>query len=95
MFLTFTYFTFYGMMAIGLTPTQHLASVISSAFYSLWNLLAGFLVPKPVSTILSFLSFKLKLILLKPSITCFDSPLLKSICLHNLGTLYFKMRLMS
>ncbi|KAL8127808.1 hypothetical protein AgCh_014659 [Apium graveolens] len=47
MFLTFTYFTFYGMMATGLTPTQHLASVISSAFYSLWNLLAGFLVPKP------------------------------------------------
>ncbi|KAK3206522.1 hypothetical protein Dsin_020568 [Dipteronia sinensis] len=47
MFLTFTYFTFYGMMAIGLTPTPHLAAVISSAFYSLWNLLSGFLVPKP------------------------------------------------
>lgn len=53
MFLTFTYFTFYGMMAIGLTPTQHLAAVISSAFYSLWNLMSGFLVPKPVSTIFS------------------------------------------
>ncbi|KZV18315.1 ABC transporter G family member 31-like [Dorcoceras hygrometricum] len=47
MFLTFTYFTFYGMMVVGLTPTQNLASVISSAFYSLWNLLSGFLVPKP------------------------------------------------
>ncbi|XP_052185165.1 ABC transporter G family member 31 isoform X2 [Diospyros lotus] len=47
MFLTFTYFTFYGMMVVGLTPTQHLAAVISSAFYSLWNLLSGFLVPKP------------------------------------------------
>ncbi|XP_072954744.1 ABC transporter G family member 51 [Typha angustifolia] len=47
MFLTFTYFTFYGMMAVGLTPSQHLAAVISSAFYSLWNLLSGFLVPKP------------------------------------------------
>ncbi|KAL6967672.1 ABC transporter G member 31 [Sarracenia purpurea var. burkii] len=47
MFLTFTYFTFYGMMAVGLTPTQQLAAVISSAFYSLWNLLSGFLVPKP------------------------------------------------
>lgn len=60
MFLTFTYFTFYGMMAIGLTPTQHLAAVISSAFYSLWNLLSGFLVPKPVSNkfSLSLLSFK-------------------------------------
>lgn len=49
MFLTFTYFTFYGMMAVGLTPSQHLAAVVSSAFYSLWNLLSGFLVPKPVS----------------------------------------------
>lgn len=49
MFLTFTYFTFYGMMAIGLTPSQQLAAVISSAFYSLWNLLSGFLVLKPVS----------------------------------------------
>ncbi|XP_030447307.1 ABC transporter G family member 31 [Syzygium oleosum] len=47
MFLTFTYFTFYGMMAVGLTPSQHLAAVISSAFYSLWNLLSGFLIPKP------------------------------------------------
>ncbi|KAK1265096.1 Pleiotropic drug resistance protein 13 [Acorus gramineus] len=34
-------------MAIGLTPTQHLAAVVSSAFYSLWSLLSGFLVPKP------------------------------------------------
>ncbi|XP_077238697.1 pleiotropic drug resistance 3 isoform X4 [Tasmannia lanceolata] len=47
MFLTFTYFAFYGMMAVGLTPSQQLAAVISSAFYSLWNLLSGFLVPKP------------------------------------------------
>ncbi|KAG9455141.1 hypothetical protein H6P81_008045 [Aristolochia fimbriata] len=47
MFLTFTYFTFYGMMAVGLTPTQQLAAVVSSAFYSLWNLLSGFLIPKP------------------------------------------------
>ena len=49
MFLTFTYFTFYGMMAVGLTPSQQMAAVVSSAFYSLWNLLSGFLVPKPVS----------------------------------------------
>lgn len=39
------------MMAVGLTPSQHLAAVISSAFYSLWNLLSGFLVPKPVSVV--------------------------------------------
>lgn len=49
MFLTFTYFTFYGMMAVGLTPTQHMAAIVSSAFYSLWNLFNGFLVPKTVS----------------------------------------------
>ncbi|KAA3458581.1 ABC transporter G family member 31-like [Gossypium australe] len=50
MFLTFTYFTFYGMMAVGLTPSLHMAAVVSSAFYSFWNLLSGFLVPKPVSS---------------------------------------------
>ncbi|XP_022752647.1 ABC transporter G family member 31 isoform X2 [Durio zibethinus] len=47
MFLTFTYYTFYGLMAVGLTPTQQMAAVVSSAFYSLWNLLSGFLIPKP------------------------------------------------
>ncbi|KAK8562398.1 hypothetical protein V6N12_010479 [Hibiscus sabdariffa] len=47
MFLTFTYFTFYGLMAVGLTPSQQIAAVVSSAFYSLWNLLSGFLIPKP------------------------------------------------
>ncbi|XWS28696.1 hypothetical protein CRYUN_Cryun25bG0093500 [Craigia yunnanensis] len=47
MFLTFTYYTFYGLMAVGLTPSQQMAAVVSSAFYSLWNLLSGFLVPKP------------------------------------------------
>ncbi|CAI9106961.1 OLC1v1006213C1 [Oldenlandia corymbosa var. corymbosa] len=47
MFLTFMYFTYYGMMAVGLTANQQLAAVVSSAFYSLWNLLSGFLVPQP------------------------------------------------
>ncbi|XP_066345250.1 ABC transporter G family member 51 isoform X1 [Miscanthus floridulus] len=46
LFLTFTYFTFYGMVAVGLTPTQDVAAVVSSAFYSLWNLLSGFLIPQ-------------------------------------------------
>jgi ABC-type multidrug transport system permease subunit len=45
MFLTFTYFTFYGMMAVGLTSSQQLAAVVSSAFYSIWNLFSGFLIP--------------------------------------------------
>ncbi|CAM6100115.1 unnamed protein product [Calypogeia fissa] len=47
MFLTFSYFTFYGMMAVGLTPSQQMAAVVSSAFYSIWNLFAGFLIPRP------------------------------------------------
>ncbi|KAL2643201.1 hypothetical protein R1flu_010788 [Riccia fluitans] len=47
MFLTFIYFTFYGMMAVGLTPSQQLAAVISSFFYSIWNLFSGFLIPRP------------------------------------------------
>ncbi|KAL0545930.1 hypothetical protein IC582_015829 [Cucumis melo] len=49
MFLTFTYFTFYGMLMVGLAPSQHMAVIVSSAFYSLWNLLSGFLIPKPLS----------------------------------------------
>lgn len=60
MFLTFSYFTFYGMMAVGLTPNQHLAAVISSAFYSLWNLQSGFLIPRPVSIIYTLLAKKNK-----------------------------------
>jgi hypothetical protein len=49
MFLTFCYFTFYGMMVIGLTPSQQLAAIISTFFYSLWNLFCGFLIPVTVS----------------------------------------------
>nr|XP_010316522.1 ABC transporter G family member 31-like isoform X2 [Solanum lycopersicum] len=47
MFLTFMYFTFTGMMVISVAPTQHLAAIISSALFSLWNIMSGFIVPKP------------------------------------------------
>lgn len=66
MFLTFTYFTFYGMMAVGLTPNQQLAAVVSSAFYSLWNLLSGFLIPKPVSNKIIFFLFIHQLVSWEP-----------------------------
>ncbi|CAL1397627.1 unnamed protein product [Linum trigynum] len=46
MFLTFSYFTFFGMMAVGLTATQSLSAVVSSAFYSLCDLLSGFLISR-------------------------------------------------
>ena len=50
MFFTLLYFTFYGMMAVGMTPNHDVAAIVSSAFYAIWNLFAGFLVPRPVSS---------------------------------------------
>ncbi|XP_078443948.1 ABC transporter G family member 36-like [Wolffia australiana] len=47
MYFTFLYFTFYGMMAVGLTPNSGISAIISSAFYSVWNLFSGFLIPRP------------------------------------------------
>ncbi|XP_077211741.1 pleiotropic drug resistance protein 1-like [Tasmannia lanceolata] len=47
MYCTFLYFTFYGMMSVALTPNHHIASVVSIAFYALWNLFSGFMIPRP------------------------------------------------
>ncbi|XP_074574926.1 ABC transporter G family member 36-like isoform X2 [Curcuma longa] len=47
MYFTLLYFTFYGMMAVGLTPNHHIASIVSAAFYAIWNLFSGFLIPRP------------------------------------------------
>ncbi|KAJ8640208.1 hypothetical protein MRB53_016902 [Persea americana] len=47
MFFTLLYFTYYGMMAVGLTPNQNISAIVSSAFYSIWNIFAGFLIPRP------------------------------------------------
>ncbi|XP_074286395.1 pleiotropic drug resistance protein 1-like isoform X3 [Silene latifolia] len=46
MYLTLLYFTYYGMMAMGLSRNQTIAAILSSASYSLWNLFSGFIVPK-------------------------------------------------
>ncbi|KAK9170623.1 hypothetical protein Syun_002763 [Stephania yunnanensis] len=46
MFFTFLYYTYYGMMAVALTPNASFAAVISSAFYGIWMLFSGFLIPK-------------------------------------------------
>ena len=43
------FFTFYGMMTVAVTPNHYISSIISAAFYSIWNLFSGFLVPRPVS----------------------------------------------
>lgn len=50
--LSFVYFTFYGMMAIGITPNKQISVVLSSFLFSLWNLNCGLLIPQPVSACL-------------------------------------------
>ncbi|KAJ8640207.1 hypothetical protein MRB53_016901 [Persea americana] len=47
MFFTLLYFTYYGMMAVGLTPNQNISEIVSAAFYSIWNIFSGFLIPRP------------------------------------------------
>jgi hypothetical protein len=49
MYFTLLYFTFCGMMAIGLTQNHHIASIVSAAFHATWNLFSGFLIPQTVS----------------------------------------------
>ena len=49
MYFTLLYFTYYGMMCVGLTPNPSVSAIISAAFYGVWNLFAGFLIPRPVS----------------------------------------------
>ncbi|PRQ25661.1 putative monosaccharide-transporting ATPase [Rosa chinensis] len=46
LFFTLLYFTFYGMMGVAVTPNLHVAAITTSAFYSLWNLFSGFLIPR-------------------------------------------------
>ncbi|XP_010254256.1 PREDICTED: pleiotropic drug resistance protein 1-like [Nelumbo nucifera] len=46
MYFTLLYFTFYGMMAVAVTPNHNIAAIVSSAFYLIWNLFSGFIVPR-------------------------------------------------
>ncbi|XP_050366565.1 pleiotropic drug resistance protein 1-like isoform X1 [Argentina anserina] len=46
MYFTFLYFTFYGMMGVAFTPNQHVAAISSSAFYAVWNVFSGFIIPR-------------------------------------------------
>ncbi|KAJ0007315.1 hypothetical protein Pint_29985 [Pistacia integerrima] len=45
-FVCLMYFTFCGMMAVAMTPNQHIAAVVASSLYSIWNLFSGFIVPR-------------------------------------------------
>ncbi|GMH11879.1 hypothetical protein Nepgr_013720 [Nepenthes gracilis] len=47
MYFSLLYFTYYGMMTVGITPNMNVAAIISSAFYGIWNLFSGFIIPKP------------------------------------------------
>ncbi|KAH7657266.1 Monosaccharide-transporting ATPase protein [Dioscorea alata] len=47
MFFTFLYFTFYGMMAVAMTPNSDIAAIVATAFYFVWNVFAGYLIPRP------------------------------------------------
>ncbi|KAE8705118.1 Pleiotropic drug resistance protein 3 [Hibiscus syriacus] len=51
MYFTLLYFTFYGMMAVAVTPNHHIAAIVSSAFYGLWNVFSGFIIPRPFGDI--------------------------------------------
>ena len=48
MFATLQFCTMYGIAAVALTPNLMSAAVVSSAFYGIWNLTAGFIIPQPV-----------------------------------------------
>ncbi|XP_065878338.1 pleiotropic drug resistance protein 1-like isoform X2 [Euphorbia lathyris] len=46
MYFTLLYFTLFGMMTVAVTPNHHIAAVVAIAFYALWNLFSGFIVPQ-------------------------------------------------
>lgn len=48
MYLTLLYMTYYGMMNVAFTPNHQIAAIVASAFYMLWNLFSGFIVPRNV-----------------------------------------------
>ncbi|KAK4835862.1 hypothetical protein QYF36_015451 [Acer negundo] len=47
MFTTLLYFNYLGMVLVSLTPNFMIASILSSVFYTLFNLFSGFLIPQP------------------------------------------------
>lgn len=57
-YFTFLYYTFYGMMTMAISPNQHVAAIMSTSFYAIWNLFSGFIIPLSVSytTFTSFIN---------------------------------------
>ncbi|KAL4636637.1 hypothetical protein ACB092_03G023300 [Castanea dentata] len=46
-FCSLLYYNYLGMLLVSLTPNFMVAAILSSAFYTTFNLFAGFLIPKP------------------------------------------------
>ncbi|KAJ9557262.1 hypothetical protein OSB04_011876 [Centaurea solstitialis] len=44
---TLMYFTYLGMLLVSITPSFPVAAILQSAFYTMFNLFGGFLIPKP------------------------------------------------
>ncbi|KAL9250442.1 Pleiotropic drug resistance protein 1-like protein [Drosera capensis] len=47
MYFTLMYFAYYGMMIVSITPNVSVAAILASAFYGLWILFSGFIIPRP------------------------------------------------
>ncbi|OQU78700.1 hypothetical protein SORBI_3008G033700 [Sorghum bicolor] len=47
MFCTLLYFVYFGMMMVSLTPNIQVASILTSLFYTIQNLMSGYTVPGP------------------------------------------------
>ncbi|KAK2403946.1 pleiotropic drug resistance protein [Trifolium repens] len=45
-FMSFVYFTLYGMMTVALTPNHQIAAIVMSFFLVFWNIFSGFVIPK-------------------------------------------------
>lgn len=54
-FTAFLYFTYYGMVSVSLSPNCGIAAVISAAFYGIWTIFSGFMIPYGVSTSTSYI----------------------------------------
>ncbi|EPS66000.1 pleiotropic drug resistance protein, partial [Genlisea aurea] len=46
-FVSLAYFVIFGMMMAAVTPNQNIAYIVSSFFFSFWNLFSGFIIPLP------------------------------------------------
>lgn len=53
MILSFIDFILYGMMVVALTPNEEIAVVLSFFIFMLWNVFAGFIVPRKVTHFLT------------------------------------------